>query len=200
VRATPAPSCAPGRLVVIGGSWGGAEAVGELLEAAGPRLRCPVVVVLHRGPECSALDRHLSRRVTRAVVEVEDKDPVVAGRVYLAPPGYHLLVEGDRFALSTEGPIRYSRPSIDVAFETAADAYGERVVGVVLTGANDDGWRGAERIARRGGYLVVQDPGTAVQPTMPQAVLDHLQADAVLPVAGIADLLVELCHMSEVPR
>jgi two-component system chemotaxis response regulator CheB len=188
------------KLVVIGGSWGGIAAVSALLQAFGEGFECPVVVVLHRGPRGSGLDRQLARHTSMPLVEVEDKEPIEGGHVYLAPPGYHLLVQPGRFALSTEAPVRFSRPSIDVAFETAADAYGERVIGVVLSGANDDGRRGATHIARRGGYLMVQDPATAAQPTMPQAVLDHLSADTVLPAAGLADILVQLCGTCEVDR
>jgi two-component system chemotaxis response regulator CheB len=188
------------KLVVIGGSWGGIAALRELLGSVGDELGCPMVVVLHRGPTGSGLDRQLARCTSMPLVEVEDKEPIEGGRVYLAPPGYHLLVQPGRFALSTEAPVRFSRPSIDVAFETAAHAYGERVIGVVLSGANDDGRRGAVHIARRGGYLMVQDPATAAQATMPQAVLDHLAADAVLPAAGLAELLVELCGTCGVGR
>jgi two-component system chemotaxis response regulator CheB len=193
--ATGTPAGPP--LVMVGASLGGLRALGAMLEAMGGPIGCPIVVVLHRGSGTSDLARHLGRHTSMPVGDVEDKDPIVAGRIHLAPPGYHLLVQADGFALSTEAPVRYSRPSIDVTFESAADAFAERVVGVILTGGNDDGRRGLERVVRRGGYVVVQDPATAADPTMPQAVIDHVAVDAVLSLEAIGGRLVELCGLSE---
>jgi two-component system chemotaxis response regulator CheB len=126
------------------------------------------------------------------VVEPEDKEPVEHGRVYLAPAGYHLLVDGGAFALSTDEPVAYARPSIDVLFESAADVYGERVIGVVLTGSNDDGARGLARIKERGGVAVVQEPATAERPEMPEAAIAAAQPEAVLPLDEIAPFVARL--------
>jgi two-component system chemotaxis response regulator CheB len=113
--------------------------------------------------------------------------------VYLAPADYHLLVESDRtFALSTEGPVRYARPSIDVLFESAADVYGDKVAGVLLTGASADGARGAQRIKQRGGWLIVQDPATAESRVLPNAGLAAAQADEVVPLDRVAASLRQL--------
>lgn len=124
--------------------------------------------------------------------EVDDKDELVPGRVYVAPADYHLLVEPGGFALSTDERVQHSRPSIDVALESAADAYGAAVVGVILTGANADGAQGLARVKRRGGVAVVQDPADAERGTMPAAALAATEVDATLPVAD-RQFLVELC-------
>ena len=188
----------PVDLVVIGCSWGGLMALERLLPRIPPAVRAPIVVAQHRGAALSPLAALLARHTPRPVRETDDKERITPGRVYLAPPDYHLLVERDRFALSTEGPIRFSRPSIDALFESAADAYTAGVVAVVLTGANDDGAIGAMAVARRGGRVVVQDPATADRDAMPAATLRAVPDATVLPVEQIGD---HLCRLStaEVP-
>lgn len=127
------------------------------------------------------------------VNEVEDKDPIEPGHVYLAPANYHLLVDDDgHFSLSIDEPVRFSRPSIDVTFESVADVYGPRTVGVVLTGANEDGSRGLRRIADRGGLAIVQDPAMAESPLMPASALKAVPEALMLPLEGIADHLATL--------
>jgi two-component system chemotaxis response regulator CheB len=126
------------------------------------------------------------------VREAGDKDSIQPGRVYLAPPDYHLLVEPEGFALSTDEAVQYSRPSIDVLFDSAADTYGDRLIGVLLTGANEDGAYGLRRVRRRGGVTIVQDPETAERRTMPDAAIAAGAADLVLPLDGIAPKLAEL--------
>jgi two-component system, chemotaxis family, protein-glutamate methylesterase/glutaminase len=180
-------------LVVIGASWGGLEAVGRLLDLLPATLACPLALVQHRGPQVSQLARLLAQHTSWPVCEADDKQSIVPATVYLAPPGYHLLVQSGGFALSTEAPVRYSRPSIDVLFDSAADAYGPRLVGVLLTGANDDGARGLARIHAGGGLTMVQDPATAARPDMPAAALARMTPDLVAPVDGIAARLVEVC-------
>jgi len=128
------------------------------------------------------------------VREVDDKDVLAPGRVYVAPADYHLQVEPGRFALSTDERVQYSRPSIDVALESAADAYGAAVVGVVLTGANADGAQGLAHVKRRGGLAVVQEPADAERATMPAAALAATAVDATLPLAEIGSYLAELCR------
>src|SRR6476661_4986287 len=156
-------------LVIIGASWGGLQAVGEVLRGLPPGFPVPVLVVQHRGEDAGDLLRELlDRTASLPVREVEDKAPFADG-VHVAPPGYHVLVEPRHFALSTEAEVRFSRPSIDVALETAADALGAGVVGVVLTGNNEDGAAGLAAVRRRGGMAIVQDPDTAERRAMPAA-------------------------------
>jgi two-component system, chemotaxis family, protein-glutamate methylesterase/glutaminase len=180
--------------IVIGGSAGGLEAIGKLLPALPGDCSIPVAVVLHIPPRRpSRLTEVLSMRAVLSVKEAEDKEPCAPGFVYVAPPDYHLLIERDRtFALSTDEPHNFSRPSIDVLFESAADAYGDRVAGVVLTGANADGAAGLAAIRRRGGIGIVQSPDTAMAREMPDAAIARAGADHILTLDHIAPLLLEL--------
>lgn len=129
------------------------------------------------------------------VVEAEDKQAIVPGQVYLAPADYHLLVEPGHFALSTEAPVTFARPSIDVLFESAADAYGERVIGVILTGASHDGAQGLAKIVSNGGLAIVQEPSEAVR-TMPEAAIAAVTTAKILPLSEIASLLINFCSSS----
>ena len=181
-------------LVVIGTSLGGLQALITLLDGLPAAFPLPLVVVQHRsaGPE-SGIREVLQQHTGLIVTEVEDKEAIVGGRVYLAPADYHLLVEPDgTFALSIEGPVRYARPSIDVLFESAADVYRERVVGVLLTGASVDGARGAQRIKQRGGWLIVQDPATAESKVLPEAGLAATPVDEVVGLNRIGESLRQL--------
>lgn len=182
-------------LVAVGCSWGGLDAVGSVLAGLPETFRTPLAVALHRGTgsDDAMLSAVLERRARRPVRSVEDKEPIVPGWVYIAPSDYHLLVEPGTFSLSVDDRVNYSRPSIDVLFESAADAYGQHAIGVILTGANRDGANGLARIKRRGGYAVVQDPATAVRRVMPDAAIAGCAVDRVLPLERIAPLLVELC-------
>ena len=181
-------------LVVVGASWGGLHAVGALLTDLSPGVGVAVVVALHRASHGieGTLVQYLQGRAAVPVQEVEDKDEIVEGHVYVAPADYHLLVERGHFALSLDAPVLYSRPSIDVVLETAAEAYGERMVAVVLTGANEDGTRGAGAVRQRGGLVIVQDPDTAERREMPGAVIASGEVDEVLPLDRIAGRLNEL--------
>jgi two-component system chemotaxis response regulator CheB len=159
-------------IVVVGTSWGGLTALKELIQRLPNGFGLPLIVVQHRHRQSDHLLSSLLQDGTSlCVCEIEDKAPIEPGNVYIAPADYHLLIEGGYFSLSTDEPVRFSRPSIDVAFVSAADMYRERTVGVVLTGANDDGARGLRRIADRGGLAFVQLPQTAESPTMPAAAL-----------------------------
>jgi two-component system chemotaxis response regulator CheB len=152
-----------------------------------------VAIVQHRHKDSDHLLRTLlQERSTLAVCEVEDKMPIEHGTVYVAPPDYHTLVEPGHFSLSTEAPVRYSRPSIDVAFGSAADSYRHRAVGVVLTGANADGAEGLRLISDRGGLALVQDPATAESPTMPRAAAKAVPRARVMPLPEIVRFLGEL--------
>jgi len=158
------------RLVVFGASWGGLHALSAIVRELPADLPAAVAIVQHRSKDSGGLLAELLREETRLpVVEVEDKEPIRRGRIYVAPPDYHLLVDDGVFSLSVDAAVRYSRPSIDVTMASAADAYGERTLAVVLTGANDDGARGARYVVDRGGQALVQDPASAEVRTMPEA-------------------------------
>jgi two-component system chemotaxis response regulator CheB len=181
-------------LIVIGASWGGLNAVGEILSVLPSDFGCAVVVAQHRRGDTpdGGLAGLLSLRTRLPVTDVEDKSPIERGHVYLAPPDYHLLIEDGYFSLSVDEPVRYARPSIDVLFLSAADAYRERVIGVILTGANEDGAAGLARIKALGGVAVVQDPRSAERHEMPRAALSATHADAVLALGEIGPFLYGL--------
>jgi two-component system, chemotaxis family, protein-glutamate methylesterase/glutaminase len=181
-------------LVCMGASWGGLEAVGEVLATLPAEFDLPVAIALHRHPDSQAetLAELLQAKTDRPVLDVDDKMPIAPRHVYIAPPNYHLLVERGSFALSVDEHIQYARPSIDVLFETAADAYGAGVIGIILTGANADGALGLARIKKAGGVAVIQDPLGAARRTMPDAAIAATVADAVLPVDEIANFLYGL--------
>lgn len=181
--------------VVMGVSAGGIEALKVILPALPASFPLPIAIVMHREERSDGfLAEFLSRTSGLRVSEVEDKEPMKAGHVYLAPAGYHLLIESDRsFSLSVDPRVNYSCPSIDVLFESAADVFAESLIGVVLTGANADGALGLKAIKARGGLAVVQDPRTAQSSSMPAAALKAARADHVLDLQRIAPALVEIC-------
>lgn len=180
--------------IVMGGSSGALEALSILLPALPARCALPVAIVIHLPPaRPSHLAQVLAARTVLPVREVEDKEPIAAGTVYVAPPNYHLLVERNKtFALSADEAVHFSRPAIDVLFESAADAYGDRLAGIVLTGASADGARGLWAVKRRGGIAIVQTPSGAVAPQMPRAALSIVDADHVLALRELAALLGRL--------
>ena len=180
-------------IIVVGTSWGGLAVLRELISALPAGFGLPFVIVQHRHKRSGQLLTSLLQDCTPlCVCEIEDKAPIEPGNVYVAPADYHLLIEDGHFALSTDEPVRYSRPSIDVTFVSAADSYGEHSVGVVLTGANADGARGLKRIFDRGGLALVQLPSTAESPTMPAAALRSVPKARVLPIEQIAATLASL--------
>ena len=181
-------------LIVVGGSWGGMRAVGSVLEVLPADYELPIVVALHR-PAASSdelLELVLARATKLAVVAASDKEPLLPGRVYVAPPDYHLIVEPGHLALSTDDVVQFARPSIDVLFESAAASYGERTVGVLLTGVNEDGAAGLARIAAAGGFTVAQDPATAERGEMPAAAVERGAVRRVLPLERIGPFLAGL--------
>ena len=165
-----------------------------MLEALPADFEMPLVVAQHRAVATGdeMLERVLARHSEIAVVTATDKEPLAPGCVYVAPADYHLLVEDGHASLNTEAPVEFSRPSIDVLFESVADAYGPRAVGVLLTGANHDGAAGLARIAAAGGFTVAQDPATAERPEMPAAAIARGAARRVLPLDRIGPFLAEL--------
>jgi two-component system, chemotaxis family, protein-glutamate methylesterase/glutaminase len=177
--------------IVIGASAGGVDALMTLLPALPAHAAVPVIVVLHLPRHHpSSLAEIFRSRCALEVREVEDKDPIRPGVVYFAPPDYHLLVDkGPAFALSTDEPVNYSRPSIDVLFESAADLYGERLGGIILTGANSDGAAGLQAVRRAGGFTIVQEPSTAHSSAMPAAAMARVDVDFNAPLSAIAGLL-----------
>ncbi|MCE5976589.1 chemotaxis protein CheB [Pseudomonas sp. JR33AA] len=182
------------RAVVIGASAGGVAALFQVLGALPSAFAIPVLCVLHL-PD----DRHsqlagvLQRRLHRPVCEARDKERISSGQIYVAGPGYHLSVERDlTLSLSQEEPVHFSRPAIDFLFISAADTYGDSLLGVLLTGANEDGARGLAYIKNNGGRTIVQDPRDAQVALMPEAALALHQPDHILTLSGIGQLLATL--------
>lgn len=180
--------------VVIGASAGGVGALMRLLPALPRGYRLPIIVVLHvRSGRPNQLVDVFQQKLAIPVREAGDKEDVIPGTLYFAPAGYHLLLEKDRsFSLSCDAPVHFVRPAIDITMETAADAYGSGLAGVLLTGANDDGAPGLAAIGRVGGLTVVQDPDEAEIGVMPLEAIKVRQPDLVLPLEQIKRLLLML--------
>jgi two-component system chemotaxis response regulator CheB len=187
------------RAVVIGVSAGGIEALTLLLPALPAGFPVPVAIAQHRDPRAdNFLAGYLDRLSRIAVSEAEDKEPFCAGHAYLAPAGYHLLLEADcTLSLSVDARVNHSCPSIDVLFESAADVFARSLIGIVLTGANADGAHGLKAIKARGGMAIVQDPETAQAAAMPRAALAATPVDHVVALAGIAPLLLSVSALKE---
>lgn len=185
-------SAAEHRAVAIGASAGAIQALLQILPALPEDYALPVLVVVHVPPgRRSELTTLFAAKCRVRVCEGEDKQPIEPGTVTFAPPDYHMLVEpGGTISLSADDPVFFSRPSIDVLFESAADAYGRGLVGVVLTGANEDGARGLRAVAEAGGVTFVQDPATAYARAMPQAALAACRKAKVLALGGIVEALL----------
>jgi two-component system chemotaxis response regulator CheB len=182
-------------IVVIGASWGGLRALEQILAEIPADFPTPIVVAQHRDDDAeeALLPRLLNRHTQLCVVDADDRSELTPGTVLLSPAGYHLLIADGTVELSVDEPVWYSRPSIDVLFESAAEQYGAATIGVLLTGSNSDGASGMEAIARRGGYTIVQDPATAERPEMPQAALDAMTPDAVVGLDAVPRLLLGAC-------
>ncbi|MBI5556594.1 MAG: chemotaxis protein CheB [Deltaproteobacteria bacterium] len=188
------PPCSVRReAVVMGGSAGGFPALTAILSGLSPDFLLPVLVVQHLHPGDEGLfAQHLARAARLPVSEPCDKERIERGHVYTAPANYHMLVERDgTIALSLEARVNWSRPSIDVLFESAALAWGEGVIAIIVSGASDDGARGMRAIKAAGGLTIAQEPATAEYPFMPQAAIDTGAVDEVLPVEAIGRRLVE---------
>jgi two-component system chemotaxis response regulator CheB len=169
--------------VVIGASAGGVKCLRVLLQTIPPELAAAIIIVLHLHPLSNAEEtaENLQRICPLPVKEAREKEKIVPGVVYIAPANYHLLIERDyHFALTIDPKVNFSRPSIDVLFESAAEAFQTRLIGVVLSGASDDGSTGLRRIKEFGGLALAQQPDSAEYPLMPKAAIDHCQVDAVL--------------------
>lgn len=178
--------------VVIGASAGGVEALNAIFSSISEPLPVPTLVVLHIAPHGSIIVDAFGGNKLR-IKEAEDKEVLVPGTIYFAAPGYHLLVEKNRsLSLSVEEPVQYSRPSIDVLFESAGAVFGEHLLGILLTGANEDGAKGLFSIHKKGGHTLVQDPSEALSPTMPDSALKLFQPTAVLSLSEIGAYLSRL--------
>jgi two-component system chemotaxis response regulator CheB len=191
------PRVSSGRfdVVVVGVSAGGVDLLLDVLPRLPADFPVPLVVCLHAPAGTTAeLATMLDDRASLRVEEAADKGRLAPGHVYLAPGGYHLLLEADGgFGLSVDEPVRFARPSVDVLFDSAAHVYRERVLALVLTGANDDGAQGARRVKEAGGVVAIQDPASAVAPDMPRAALAAVQPDHRVLPAGLPALLLRLC-------
>lgn len=187
--------------IVIGGSAGVLDVLRVVLGALPETLSIPVVVVVHLPPRShSHVHEPLQSASKLPMSQLDDKEPLLGGHVYFAPPGYHLLIESDRCAaLSIDEPVHYSRPSVDVLFDAASDAYGGALLGILLTGASPDGAAGLQRIAERGGLTIVQSPDSAEAAAMPQAALELFEPDYVLAPSAIASLLATLSTLYTTP-
>jgi two-component system chemotaxis response regulator CheB len=180
-------------IVVIGTSLGGFQALQIVLGDLPKDFPLPIAVIQHRSSEDSGmLAPLLANHVHLPVVEIEDKQPIDSGLIFIGPSNYHVLIDDGRFALSTDEPVLHARPSIDVLFESAAEAFGEGVVGVLLTGMSRDGTSGLKRIRECGGRAVVQDPLTAEGRVMPEAAIESEVAETILPLEKIAAFLMDL--------
>lgn len=190
----PASAVAGPRAVVIGASAGALAALSEILTKLPASFPLPVLVVVHVPPDRgSMLPDLLQSKCQVRVREVEDKEPIRAGTVYLAPPAYHLLVESvDELTLSVDDPVNYSRPSIDVLFESAAEIFGDGLIGIILTGANNDGAHGLAQIQSAGGVPLVQDPDLAYASAMPLAAIQACPEALALSLGEISAYLLSV--------
>lgn len=179
------------RAIVIGSSTGGMEALRIILEVLPKDFPVPILVTQHISPHSdNYLAKFLDNACKLSVREAEEKEKTIPGHVYLAPPNYHLLVEKDgSISLSVEARVSYARPSIDVLFESAAEAYNRDLIGIVLTGANSDGSKGLRRIKECRGLTIVQDPNTAQAEAMPRAAIGVTDVDHITPLTEIGQLL-----------
>jgi two-component system, chemotaxis family, protein-glutamate methylesterase/glutaminase len=182
------------KAVVIGASAGGMFAIKALIKELPKNFPLPIIIVQHVSPYTEnywiyALDKICKLKIK----EADEKEKIKKGVVYIAPPGYHLLIEKDfTFSLTSDEKVNYSRPAIDVLFETAADAYKDKLIGIILTGANSDGAMGLKEIKDKGGLTIVQEPSTAEVDAMPNAAINKAKPHHILSLEEITDLLKNL--------
>lgn len=182
------------KAVVIGVSAGGMNALGEIIPRLPESFPVPMIIVQHISPQSdNYMIKHFNSLSEITVKEADEKEAIRPGHAYFAPPNYHLLIEEDfTFSLSVENRVNYSRPSIDVLFESALDAYCSSLIGIILTGANNDGSKGLKKIKDCGGLTIVQDPKTAEVPAMPEAAIKLFKPDHILKLKEIAPFLVNM--------
>lgn len=179
------------KVVVIGGSAGSLEIVLDIITALPSNPQAVFIIILHRkNDKDSILENLISHKTSLVVTEVEDKEPIVINRIYIAPPDYHLLIENeDCFSLDSSEKVNFSRPSIDVSFESAAEIFRERVIGILLSGANADGANGLSTIKKMGGHTIVQNPRSAEVGFMPQQAIKLGVVDKVMDASQIKHAL-----------
>lgn len=187
------------QVVVIGASAGGIKALMSILSALPSNFPLPILIVQHLHPESdSYLVQMLDARCGLRVKQADEKESITVGNVYLAPPNYHLLIEEDKtLSLTIDARVNFSRPAIDVLFDTAVYAYRDAVIGIMLTGANHDGSEGIKRIKQNGGYVIVQDPATAEADAMPRAAIAATKVDKILPLDQIGVYLLQLVNRNQ---
>lgn len=180
--------------IVIGVSSGGMNALKLMFSLLPKDFNTPVIIVQHIGAHSdSQWIKLLNDKSNLPLKEADEKEKIENGKVYIAPPNYHLLIEKDRtFSLTIDERVNYSRPSIDVLFESAAEAYKNKLIGVILTGANNDGSNGIKRVKECGGLAIIQNPETAESAFMPKSAIAAIKPDFVLSLEGIAELLITL--------
>lgn len=190
----------PYKAVVIGSSAGGINALIKVLSVLPATFPLPIVIVQHLHPESGHHLAHiLETKSALKVKQVDEKEPIKGGWVYVAPPNYHLLIEDDfSFSFSLDAPVNYSRPSIDVLFESAVYAYRQHLIGIILTGANHDGSQGLKKIKEQGGFTIVQSPETAEAVAMPTAAISTTQVDKILPLHEIGVFLLQLVNRNNI--
>jgi len=180
--------------IVIGVSSGGLNAMKILFSLLPAGFSTPIIIVQHIGTQSGNIwIKLLSDKSNVEIKEADEKEIIEKGKAYIAPPNYHLLIEKNKtFSLTVAERVNFARPSIDVLFETAAEAYRDKLIGVILTGSNNDGSKGIKRIKEYGGLTIVQEPKTAESPYMPASAIETIQPDYILPVEDIVKLLIEL--------
>lgn len=190
----------PYEAVVIGVSAGGLNALRKLLTRFPPYFSYPIIIVQHLSPGSdNAWIDIINNECSLRVKEADEKERIESGTIYIAPPDYHLLVEKNKtLSLTIDERVKFARPSINVLFETAVEAYRDKLIGIILTGATDDGALGLKRIKELGGTTIAQDPHTADSGFMPAAAITMGIIDHVLPLEGIADFLIRI-HGVEIP-
>lgn len=187
------------KIVVMGASAGGFAAFGKVLSALPGSFDAPIVITQHQEPSANDFFSHyLNDTCQLTVKEAVGGEPLLVGHVYVSPPNYHVLVERDAtLTLSADEPVNFSRPSIDVLFESAADSFGERVIGILMTGASKDGAAGLKRIKEKKGLTIAQDPDSAESPFMPRSAIELSYPDYIVHLSKLPDILIGLMKNDE---
>ncbi len=180
--------------IVIGVSSGGMNALSSLFSALPGNFSIPIIILQHIGARSNNQWIKLLNKKTAVIIkEAEEKEKIENGNAYVSPPNYHLLIERDKtFSFTIDERVNYARPSIDVLFESAAEAYKTKLIGIILTGSNNDGARGMKRIKECGGLIIAQDPETAESSYMPASGIAAVKMDYILPLQGISELLIKI--------
>jgi len=187
------------KAIVIGVSSGGMHAMKVMFSLLPKNFNTPVIIVQHMGASSdNQLINILNEKSNLSIKETDEKEKIENGKVYIAAPNYHLMIERDKtFSLTVDEPVNYARPSIDVLFESAADAYKDKLIGVILTGSSSDGTAGLKKIKENGGLTIAQDPKTAESAYMPATAIAVVQVDFILSLEEIIKLLIKIDNQIE---